>query len=110
MILALQDIQNMEGKKKKKQIKISIPINLRNLYPTRTMRNFSSYTNIGIETKYGNYTFEEITKIIKSTMELKNSEKMINSKITANVKLSKNYFIRLVPMFKKNTYYQHLNS
>lgn len=103
MILSLQDIQDRTYKKtsKKKPIKISIPINLRKIYPSKTMRNFSSYANIGIEPKYGYYTLEEIIKIVKNKMELTFSEKVINSKITANVKLSKNFLIRLIPMFIK---------
>jgi len=103
MILSYQEIQDNECKKKrkKKQIKVSIPINLRKIYPSKTMRNFSSYANIGIDPKYGNYTLEEIIKIVKNNMELMFSEKIINAKITANVKLAKNYFIRLIPMFIK---------
>jgi len=103
MILSIQEIQDKNTKKisKKKPIKVSIPINLRKIYPTKTIRNFSSYANIGIDPKYGTYSLEEIIKIVKNTMELTFSEKMINAKITANVKLSKNYFIRLIPMFIK---------
>lgn len=103
MVLSIQEIQNRERSKKqrKKEIKVSIPINLRKLYDTKTLRNFSSYANIGIDPKYGMYTLEEIIKIMKNKMELSFTEKMINSKITANVKLSRNYFIRLIPMFIK---------
>lgn len=103
MILSYQEIQEKECKKvlKRKPIKIMIPINLRKLYPTNTMRNFSSYANIGIDSKFGNYTLEEIIKIVKCNMDLLFSEKRVNAKITANVKLSRNYFIRLVPMFIK---------
>ena len=34
------------------------------------MRNFSSYINVGIDTIYGNYSLEEIIKIVKNTLEL----------------------------------------
>lgn len=103
MILSYQELQEKEITKitKRKPIKLCIPINLRQLYPTKTMRNFSSYANIGIEPKYGHYSLEETIKIVKNNMELMFSEKRINAKITANVKLSKNYFIRLIPMFIK---------
>lgn len=103
MILSIQEIQDKEVRpgKKKKEIKINIPINLRKLYNTKTLRNFSSYSNIGIDPKYGYHTLEEIIKIVKNKMELSFSEKIVNAKISANVKLSRNYFIRLVPMFIK---------
>ena len=65
------------------------------------MRNFSSYANIGIETKYGHFTLEETIKQVKYSMGLALSEKRLNAKITGNVNLSKNYFIRTMPMFIK---------
>jgi len=103
IIISYQEMQEKEVLKqtKRKSIKLCIPINLRNLYPTKTMRNFSSYANIGIEPKYGKYTLEETIKIVKNKMELSFTEKRVNAKITANVKLSRNYFIRLIPMFIK---------
>lgn len=103
MILSLQEIQENDNvnRKKKKPIKISIPVNLRNIYKSRTMRNFSSYVNVGIDTKYGHYTLEEIIKEVKGNMNILLNEKRINAKITANVKLANNYFVRLIPMFIK---------
>ena len=103
MILSIQEIQEKDNifRKKKKAIKISIPVNLRKIYKSTTMRNFSSYVNVGIDTKYGHYTLEEIIKEVKGTMNILLNEKRINAKITANVKLSNNYFVRLIPMFIK---------
>ena len=100
-ILSIQELYNKEHKKKNKEVKISIPVNLRNYYKSNTMRNFSSYVNVGIDTIYGNYSLEEIIKIVKNTLELNLTEKMLNAKISANVKIAKNYFIRLLPMFIK---------
>lgn len=103
MLLSLQEMQEKEIKKqsKRKMVKVSIPVNLRNIYPTNTMRNFSSYINVYIDTKLGHYSFEEIITLVKSEMNLMLNEKRINAKISGNVKLEKNYFIRLIPMFVK---------
>lgn len=103
MILSFQEIQERDKikRKKRKSIKISIPVNLRKIYKSTTMRNFSSYVNVGIDTKYGHYTLEEIIKEVKSNMNILLNEKRLNAKITANVKLANNYFIRLIPMFIK---------
>ena len=101
MLLSLQEMQERKNKKKKKPIKILVPINLRKFYNSKTMRNFSSYVNIGIDTIYGHFTFDEIIKEVKSKMGLLVTEKRINAKISANVKLSNNYFVRLIPMFIK---------
>lgn len=83
-----------------KQIKVSIPINLRNIYNTTTLRNFSSYINVGIN---GNedYTLNEIVSKVKLQLKEKMNEKVINAKISGNVKLMKNHFIRRIPLFIK---------
>jgi len=103
MIMSLQEMQEKENikQKKRKDIKISIPVNLRNIFPSNTLRNFSSYVNVGIETKYGYYSFEEIISEVKSKMNILINKNRITSKISANVKLANNYFIRLIPMFIK---------
>ena len=100
MIDSFQTIQEQEIKniKKRKQIKISIPINLRNIYNSNTLRNFSSYVNVGIDPKYGHFSFKEIINEVKSNMNLMTTEKRLNAKITGNVKLAKNIFIRIIPM------------
>ncbi len=83
-----------------KKIKVSIPINLRNIYKTSTLRNFSSYVNVGIK---GNedYTLNEIVNEVKIQMKRLTNEKRVNAKISGNVKLMKNHFIRRIPMFIK---------
>lgn len=100
MIDSFQTIQESEIKnpKKRKQVKISIPINLRNIYNSKTLRNFSSYVNVGIDPKYGHFSFAEIINEVKSNMNLMTTEKRLNAKITSNVKLAKNIFIRVIPM------------
>ncbi len=84
----------------KKQIKVSVPVNLRNYYNTPTLRNFSSYVNVGIN---GNedYTLNEIVDIVKHQLKEMLNEKRINAKISGNVKLMKNHIIRRIPMFIK---------
>ena len=86
--------------KTKKQIKVSIPINLRNIYETNTLRNFSSYINVGIDGAK-DYTLNEIIKEVKSQLQIMKEEKRINAKISANVNLMKNQLIRRIPMFIK---------
>lgn len=100
-ILSIQEMYLKDKKKKNRPIKVSVPVNLRKYYNSKTMRNFSSYLNIGIDLKYGTYSFEEIINIVKNTMELNLTEKKLNAKFSANVKLTNNIFIRIMPLFIK---------
>ena len=96
LLLNLKELSNNT----KKEIKISIPINLRKLYNTKTLRNFSSYVNVGI-TNEKDYSLKEVISSVKKQLKEKTMEEKINAKITGNVKLMKNHFIRRIPMFIK---------
>lgn len=96
LLLNLKELSNNT----KKEIKISIPINLRKLYNTKTLRNFSSYVIVGI-TNEKDYSLKEVISSVKKQLKEKTMEEKINAKITGNVKLMKNQFIRRIPMFIK---------
>ena len=100
LILSIQELRKNDKIKSKHEIKISIPVNLRKIYNIKTQRNFSSYVNVSVDNKK-EYTLKEIIKIVKDELKTMLNEKSINDKISANVKLMKNPFIRRVPMFIK---------
>ncbi len=83
-------------------VKISVPVNLRNFFPSRTVRNFSSYVNVGITFSNEEQTFESIlgkvTEIMKSELQ---QEKLVE-KISANVNAERNIFMRIAPLALKN--------
>ena len=104
LIMTVYQIQQKDSNKKlrNKPVKVCVPVNLRKFYPTRTMRNFASYVNPGINPAYGKYTFEEILDIVKHSMRLEATEKMLNAKISKNVNSERNRFLRITPLFIKN--------
>ncbi len=83
-------------------VKISIPVNLRNYFPSRTVRNFSSYVNVGIEFTGEDRSFESILEQVTQTMrdELKHAN--LVEKISANVNAERNIFMRIAPLVLKN--------
>lgn len=103
LIMTIQELQEADKSRRarKRPVKICVPMNLRKMYPSRTMRNFSTYLIIGIETKYGHYSMDEILNEVKHDMPLRASEKVINSRITGNVNLERSFLIKLIPMFIK---------
>ena len=100
MIDAIQQIQE-ENAQKKHPIIISVPVNLRQFYPTKTLRNFSSYLFVGIDPKLGHYSFDEIVSQVSGQMSLLATEKRMNAKMTANVQMTNNIFFRAIPTFIK---------
>lgn len=88
--------------KRKQPVKVSVPVNLRRFYPTKTLRNFSSYINVGIETRLGSYTFEEILDQVKGVMKSQNTEKQLNARFSENVAAERIPILRATPLFIKD--------
>ncbi len=87
--------------KKPSHISISIPLNLRNFFDSPTNRNFSLYLNPSIDTMMGEFTLEEIILQIQYFMKSNLNKKTLNAMMTQNVKIEKNIFIRIAPLFIK---------
>ena len=101
---ALQTLQSerVPNRKKRKSIKVLLPVNLRKIFPSKTLRNFAFYTTPEIETRLGEYSFEEICKIVKNHMGLDVTEKQMRKKITTNVDSERAFIIKIAPLAIKN--------
>ncbi|MGI6175647.1 MAG: alcohol acetyltransferase [Christensenellales bacterium] len=99
---SIYQIQQRERRRRKDPVKISMPINLRRFFPTKTLRNFSSFINPGIEPKYGIYTLEETIQLVHHYVRYHVNEKSMRAWINKNVRDERNYLIRAVPLFLKN--------
>ena len=100
-ILRLQ-AENVPQIRRRKPVKVLIPVNLRKLFPSRTLRNFVLYTIPEIDPRLGDYTFEEICKIVKLKMETDITPKLMSRMIAVNVKAEENLAVRLIPLPLKN--------
>lgn len=105
-IYVLQDIYYQLPKSKKRKsdkiIRIQVPINLRKMFPSATMRNFSLFVMPGIDLQLGLYTFDEIVKTVHYQMRLETDPKLINKNISRNVGGEKNPIVRAMPLFFKS--------
>lgn len=103
MMMALQNLQReKEPPHRRKPIKLQIPVNLRRLFPSNTLRNFSMYTTPEINPKLGEYSFDEICKVIQHKMGLEVTAKYMSTVIAANVQDEKNPLVRVIPLPLKN--------
>lgn len=104
LILSLDAIQRrgMLPPKWYKPVKICVPVNLRKLYPSVTLRNFSNYVNPGIDPRLGEYTFDETLQLVHHFMAMEATEKLLKVKITTNVRSQENFILRVMPLFVKN--------
>ncbi|HOV14125.1 MAG TPA: hypothetical protein PK771_07570 [Spirochaetota bacterium] len=101
-LFALQSISESEGTNFSKPICVQVPVNLRRMYPSKTLRNFFLFVPITLDTRLGHYEIEEIIKIVHYTMRLKLNTKEMDRQIRRNVGSEKNIFARLFPLIPKN--------
>jgi len=104
MMQALQNMQKekVASVKKRKPIKVLIPVNLRSLFDSHTLRNFAMYTTPEILPCLGEYSFEEICQVIKNRMGAEITQKQMSMKIAVNVNSEKIMAVRVMPLFVKN--------
>ena len=96
-------IQNTERPRTHQHaVKITIPVDLRRLYGSRTLRNFSLVLNIGADPRYGDYTLEELCSTIYHQLRAYATSQNMAGMIAANVQPQQIVALRLAPRFLKN--------
>ena len=100
-ILTLQ-LDMVKNPKYYKPVKILIPINLRPLFGSKTLRNFALYTIPELDPRLGDYTLDEIINIVHHKVGAYATKKMMSKMIETNVADERSIFIRIIPLFIKN--------
>lgn len=90
-----------EKKKRQQRIAINVPVDLRKMFPSITLRNFFISLNPDLDLSLGYYTREEIIDQIKGYMGLYMNKKHINRYISRNVRNEKFILLRIIPLFVK---------
>ena len=102
MMQAILRLQNETAPRDKKMVKVLIPVNLRKLFPSKTLRNFVMYTTPEADPRLGPYSFGELCKLVHHHMGLDVTPKRMGSVIATNVSNERSLVIRLIPLFLKN--------
>ncbi|MDA3956909.1 hypothetical protein [Oceanispirochaeta sp.] len=106
LIDSFQDyMKGPQGKDRKKMpIRMNVPVNLRALYPTKSMRNFFLSVEPWIDPRLGHYEFKEICAKVHHYMRYEVDRKFLNQQITRNMKGELNIINRLFPLHLKNMF------
>lgn len=86
----------------RRPIRILVPVNLRGFFESSTLRNFVLFITPSIDTKLGEYTFEEIIQSVHHQMGYELTAKQLQTRITTNVRTEQNPILRVMPLFIKN--------
>ncbi len=102
MLYSLQELYLNDPKAKHSALKVSVPVNLRPIYRSRTLRNFASYVNIGFDAAYGERSLRRIVSHVKAQKAHDLLTENLEPKIAANVHLEEKLLVRCLPLSVKH--------
>ena len=100
-LLALQ-AEKIPNRRFRRLVKVLLPVNLRPLFGSSTLRNFAMYTTPEADPRLGDYTFEELCSLIRHRMGLEVTAKHMGTRIATNVRDEQSLAVKLLPLFIKN--------
>ena len=104
MMQAILDIQAKDVPRRaaRKPVKVLLPVNLRTLFPSATLRNFASYITPEIDPRMGDCSFDELCQLVHHKMGMENNRRTMRAKFAANVASERSPVLRVMPLFIKN--------
>lgn len=102
LLYSLIEKQKAEHPFRELPVKLAMPVNLRRFFPSITLRNFISMIYPAIDTRLGEYTFEEILVQVHHYMRYYINAKFLNGDITTNLAIQTNPIARIIPLFIKD--------
>lgn len=79
-------------------LSVEVPVNLRRLFPSKTMRNFTLYVQPTIDARLGIYEFDEIVRRVHFSMQTELDKKNLSRQIARNGAGGQNLAIRMLPL------------
>ena len=98
----LQAILELRPPRSKKWAKVTIPVNLRHLFHSRTLRNFALTVNVGVNPRLGAYSLEELCKAVQSQLSMQVTPQQMAARAAANVQPERTLAMKMAPLPLKN--------
>lgn len=98
----ITDQTSSNTKMKKGRVVINLPVDLRQLFPSKTMKNFFVSITPAIDLRLGTYELEEVITYLQSYMQQNVTKKVLSQYIARNVKNERQPLVRLLPLPIKN--------
>lgn len=105
--VVMQAVLNLQAEKvpnirRRKAVKVLVPVNLRSLFPSKSLRNFALYCIPELDPRLGEYDFREVCRIVKLKMAADITPKQMSRMIATNVGSEKLLIVRVMPLPIKN--------
>lgn len=100
--LLLLEEEEIPNKKRRKSAKVLVPVNLRPLFGSSSLRNFAMYTIPEADPRLGDFTLEELCRLVHHKLGLEVTAKNMSRMIATNVESERMLLLRVTPLFLKN--------
>lgn len=84
-----------------KPIVISVPVDMRNLCDSHTVRNFFITINLRVDFSKKAYTFDEVLEMVSEQLAEKTKKDYLLQKAEFNVRIQQNKWLMFLPLFLK---------
>ena len=101
LMYVLIEKQRRENPEKERPVALTVPVNLRAFFPSKTLRNFILTVQPWVDPSLGNYSFPQIAERIHHYMRLHCNEPELRAYFSQNVRMQNNLALKLVPSFIK---------
>ena len=100
-ILNLQ-AEKVPSRRRRRPVKVLVPVNLRSLFPSRSLRNFAQYVTPEADPRLGAYSLDELCRMVHHRMGLEVTRKNMSARIATNVNSERIPILKIMPLFVKN--------
>lgn len=100
MIMAVYET-TLPFNKENRPIVISMPVNLRKIFPSSSLRNFFAVINIGVQMKEG-MPLDDVQGIVHAQMKEKTTKSYLSQAMASSMKYEKNLLSRFTPLKLKD--------
>ena len=100
-LLALQQEQ-VPHRAFRRPVRVQVPVNLRRLFPSKTLRNFAYFSTPGVDPRLGEYSLRELCQLVHHHLGYDITAKSMGTQITSNVISERTPLVRAMPLFLKN--------
>ena len=84
-----------------KAVRIMVPVNLRNLFPSETLRNFSLFALPGISAEHFGYSIEELIRVIERQIQIQSTPEYMAAVMATHTKADASPLMKIIPVFLK---------